>query len=61
MAPVLQGGDTWHQFSADRGFHRYKSRAYRARAVRTPRAVLAEFTGAPLPDDIQLRVHDSTR
>ncbi|WP_198374161.1 nitrile hydratase subunit alpha [Neoroseomonas rubea] len=36
----------------------YKSRAYRARAVRDPRGVLAEF-GTHLPDDVELRVHDS--
>ena len=37
----------------------YKSRAYRARVVREPRAVLAEF-GTNVPDDVALRVHDST-
>ena len=37
----------------------YKSVPYRARAVREPRAVLAEF-GTILPDDMALRVHDST-
>lgn len=37
----------------------YKSRAYRSRVVREPRAVLAEF-GTVLPDDIEIRVHDST-
>jgi nitrile hydratase subunit alpha len=37
----------------------YKSRAYRSRAVREPRAVLAEF-GTVIPDDVELRVHDST-
>jgi nitrile hydratase subunit alpha len=37
----------------------YKSRSYRARMVREPRAVLAEF-GTPLPDHIEVRVHDST-
>jgi len=37
----------------------YKSRAYRSRAVREPRAVLREF-GTEIPDDIELRVHDST-
>jgi nitrile hydratase len=37
----------------------YKSRAYRRRAVREPRAVLAEF-GTVVADDIELRVHDST-
>ena len=37
----------------------YKSRAYRSRTVREPRKVLAEF-GTDIPDDIQVRVHDST-
>jgi nitrile hydratase len=37
----------------------YKSREYRARIVREPRAVLVEF-GTPLPDHIEVRVHDST-
>jgi len=37
----------------------YKERAYRSRVVKTPRAVLAEF-GLRLPDDITVRVHDST-
>jgi nitrile hydratase len=37
----------------------YKSRAYRARAVREPREVLREF-GTVLPDDVTVRVHDST-
>ena len=37
----------------------YKSRAYRARVVREPRAVLAEF-GTDLPADTEVRVHDST-
>jgi len=37
----------------------YKSRAYRARAVREPRTVLREF-GTELPDDVTVRVHDST-
>ena len=37
----------------------YKSRSYRARAVREPRAVLREF-GTELPDQVALRVHDST-
>ena len=37
----------------------YKSRAYRARAVREPRAVLAEF-GTVLPAGVRVRVHDST-
>jgi nitrile hydratase subunit alpha len=37
----------------------YKSRAYRSRVVREPRAVLAEF-GTHIPDDVEVRVHDST-
>ena len=37
----------------------YKSRAYRSRAVREPRAVLSEF-GTLLPDHVEVRVHDST-
>jgi len=37
----------------------YKSRAYRSRAVREPRAVLREF-GTIVPDDVEVRVHDST-
>jgi nitrile hydratase len=37
----------------------YKSRDYRARAVREPRAVLAEF-GTILPAGTTVRVHDST-
>jgi nitrile hydratase len=37
----------------------YKSRAYRSRTVREPRAVLAEF-GTTIPDDVEVRVHDST-
>lgn len=37
----------------------YKSRAYRSRTVREPRAVLAEF-GVKLPDTTTVRVHDST-
>jgi nitrile hydratase subunit alpha len=37
----------------------YKSREYRSRMVREPRSVLTEF-GTRLPDDIELRVHDST-
>jgi nitrile hydratase alpha subunit len=37
----------------------YTSRAYRARVVREPRAVLAEF-GTHLPDDIEVHVQDST-
>jgi nitrile hydratase len=37
----------------------YKSLEYRARVVREPRAVLAEF-GLTFPDDVELRVWDST-
>ena len=37
----------------------YKARAYRSRVVREPRAVLSEF-GTELPDDVAIRVHDST-
>lgn len=37
----------------------YKSAPYRARAVREPRAVLAEF-GVTLPADTEVRVWDST-
>jgi hypothetical protein len=39
--------------------HWYKSAAYRARAVRDPRGVLAEW-GTTLPDHVELRVVDST-
>ena len=37
----------------------YKSREYRARTVREPRRVLAEF-GTQLAADVEVRVHDST-
>ena len=37
----------------------YKSKNYRARVVREPRAVLAEF-GVKLEDAVEVRVHDST-
>ena len=37
----------------------YKSKAYRARVVHEPRAVLTEF-GALIADDVEVRVHDST-
>jgi len=37
----------------------YKSVDYRSRAVREPRAVLAEF-GVELPPEVTVRVHDST-
>lgn len=39
--------------------HWYKSFAYRSRAVREPRAVLAEW-GTQMPDDVEIRVVDST-
>ena len=37
----------------------YKSRAYRSRTVREPPTVLAEF-GTKLPNNTDVRVHDST-
>ncbi len=37
----------------------YKSANYRKRAVREPRAVLAEF-GTTIADGVEVRVHDST-
>jgi nitrile hydratase len=37
----------------------YKSSSYRRRVVREPRAVLAEF-GTVIPQDVAIRVHDST-
>jgi len=37
----------------------YKSEAYRARVVREPRAVLAEF-GMTLPADTEIVVHDTS-
>lgn len=37
----------------------YKSFAYRSRAVREPRAVLAEM-GTTVPDDVEVRVWDSS-
>ncbi len=46
--PVLGLPPTW-----------YKSAPYRSRVVREPRAVLAEF-GVSLPDDVDVRVWDST-
>jgi nitrile hydratase len=46
--PVLGLPPTW-----------YKSAAYRARAVKDPRGVLAEF-GVTLPDATEIRVWDST-
>ena len=38
----------------------YKSRAYRAQAVRQPRALLRDGFGLELPQETTLRVHDST-
>ena len=38
---------------------RYKSRSYRARAIREPRKVLAEF-GTIIPPEVSIHVHDST-
>lgn len=46
--PVLGVPPTW-----------YKSSEYRARVVRDPRGVMAEF-GLTLPDDTEVRVWDST-
>lgn len=37
----------------------YKSKNYRARVIREPRKVLAEF-GVELDDNVEVRVHDST-
>lgn len=37
----------------------YKSAAYRSRAVIDPRGVMREF-GLQLPEDVEVRVHDST-
>jgi nitrile hydratase len=37
----------------------YKTRAYRSRTVKEPRAVLREF-GLELPQDMRVQVHDST-
>ncbi|MGO8697666.1 MAG: nitrile hydratase subunit alpha [Limisphaerales bacterium] len=37
----------------------YKAKAYRARVVKEPRAVLSEF-GTDIPDDVEIRVNDST-
>ena len=37
----------------------YKLKPYRARAVKEPRVVLAEF-GTMIPDDVEIRVSDST-
>jgi hypothetical protein len=38
---------------------RYKLKPYRARAVKDPRALLAEF-GTIIPSDVEIRVSDST-
>ncbi len=38
----------------------YKSRSYRARAVREPRAVLRDTFGLELPDAVRVQVHDSS-
>ena len=37
----------------------YKQKPYRARAVKEPRALLAEF-GTVIPDNVEIRVNDST-
>lgn len=37
----------------------YKAKPFRARAVKEPRAVLAEF-GTHIPEDVEIRVSDST-
>jgi nitrile hydratase len=37
----------------------YKAPAYRSRAVREPRALLEEM-GTPIPDDVEIRVWDSS-
>ena len=37
----------------------YKAKPYRARAVKEPRAVLKEF-GTVIPEDVEIRVSDST-
>ena len=38
----------------------YKSRVFRARAVREPRRLLSQEFGLAIPDDVAVRVHDST-
>lgn len=38
----------------------YKSRSYRARAVRDPRGLLRDSFGVMLSQDVTVRVHDST-
>jgi nitrile hydratase len=37
----------------------YKSFAYRSRMVKEPRKVLSEFN-LPIPEEVAIRVHDST-
>ena len=37
----------------------YKSRAYRSDAVNNPRKLLGEF-GTIIPEDVEVRVHDSS-
>lgn len=38
----------------------YKSTAYRNRIVVDPRGILKEEFGTPIPDDVEIRVMDST-
>jgi nitrile hydratase len=38
----------------------YKEPAYRARIVREPRKVLAEDFGFPIPEDVEIRIWDSS-
>lgn len=38
----------------------YKSRSYRTRVVRDPRGTLADWFDLKIPDDVEVRVHDST-
>ena len=38
----------------------YKSRVFRARAVREPRRLLSQEFGLEIPEEVSLRVHDST-
>ena len=38
----------------------HKSRVFRARAVREPRRLLSQEFGLAIPDDVAVRVHDST-
>ena len=39
----------------------YKSREYRARAAAQPRALLRDSFGLEVPDEVEVRVHDSTQ